>query len=217
MTSLEQHRRNARKTIDSDTAGGPLPLQHALVDAPDRFPRVRVVRDSHVLAEIGKLRYHQYVEGQGKAYSSIALDPRCLIESQDSTSVNIYAKGENIITCAMRIGELVNDIPCRQSLFSDLAHRFGIDIGTSLTCTRLVRAPSHNGRHVIDLLRFVRWQAVHGGWRYCMMQTAERLVPFFRKCEFVETGVWTDDEIAGRLQVMIIDTRMNPIQGLWRQ
>ena len=45
------------------------------------------------------------------------------------------------------------------------------------------------------------------------MQTAERLVPFFRKFEFFETGIWTQDATAGRLQVLILDTRMRPVQG----
>ena len=34
-----------------------------------------------------------------------------------------------------------------------------------------------------------RVQTVRAGRRYCIMQTAERLVPFFRKFEFLETGI----------------------------
>ena len=75
-----------------------------------------------------------------------------------------------------------------------------------------MRAPRHSGRHAVHLIRFVRWQAVHAGWRYCIMQTAEKLVPFFRKFEFHETGIWADDPTAGRLQVLILDTMMRPVQ-----
>ena len=75
-----------------------------------------------------------------------------------------------------------------------------------------MRAPRHSGRHAVDLIRFVRWQTVRAGWRYCLMQTAEKLVPFFRKFEFQETGVWSDDSAAGRLQVLLLDTRLRPLQ-----
>jgi hypothetical protein len=174
---------------------------------------VHIVRDYNVLRKIGELRYHQYVEAQGKAYSSMVLDPQCLIEPSDFTSVNIYAKSRDGITCAMRIGEVMDEQHAYRSHFAQVAKRFGIDTGIALTCTRLVRAPSHSGRHAADLISFVRWQSVRAGWRYCIMQTAERLVPFFRKFEFVETGIWTQDAAAGRLQVLIHDTRMRPVQG----
>ena len=74
-------------------------------------------------------------------------------------------------------------------------------------------APCGPAKSAIDLIRFVRVQTVRAGWRYCIMQTAERLVPFFRKFEFLETGIWTQDAAAGRLQVLILDTRMRPVQG----
>ena len=44
------------------------------------------------------------------------------------------------------------------------------------------------------------------------MQTAAKLVPFFPRFEFFETGLWSDDPAAGRLQVLILDTRMQPVQ-----
>ncbi len=80
----------------------------------------------------------------------------------------------------------------------------------ALTCTRLVRRPNYSGRHAVDLIRFVRRQTVRAGWRYCIMQTAERLVPFFLKFKFFETGIWSDDPAGGRLQVLILDTKGRP-------
>jgi hypothetical protein len=50
-------------------------------------------------------------------------------------------------------------------------------------------APCGSAKSAIDLIRFWRVQTVRAGWRYCIMQTAERLVPFFRKFEFLETGI----------------------------
>ena len=45
------------------------------------------------------------------------------------------------------------------------------------------------------------------------LQTPARfIVPFFRKFEFYETGIWSDDPVAGRLQVLVLDTGFQPIQ-----
>ena len=190
----------------------PKALRESLVEATDRFPHVKVVRDFPVLQQIGKIRYRQYVETQGKAYASMVLDRNCLIEPCDFSSVNIYARDSKGITCAMRIGEAGDPRHPYAAFFTRVARDCGVPLQAALTCTRLVRSPRHNGRHAVDLIRFVRWQTVKGGWRYCIMQTAEKLVPFFRKFEFGETGIWSDDGIAGRLQVLILDTKLHPIQ-----
>jgi hypothetical protein len=190
----------------------PAPLRVALVEDAERFPHVRVVRDYPVLRQIGEIRHRQYVERQGKAYGSMVLDRQCLIEPSDFASVNIYARDDQGITCAMRVGEVLGDANAHTPLFEQVIRRCGLPIEISLTCTRLVRAPRHSGRHAVHLIRFVRWQTVRAGWRYCIMQTAEKLVPFFRKFDFHETGIWADDPAAGRLQVLVLDTMMRPIQ-----
>lgn len=187
-------------------------LRETLVEATPRFPHVRVARDYDVLVQIGRIRHQQYVANQGKAYETMVLDRECLIEPSDFSSVNIYSCDRQGITCTMRVGEVGDDANPYRSLYEEAAHRFEIPVDAALTCTRLVRAPRHSGRHAVDLIRFVRWQTVRAGWRYCVMQTAERLVPFFRKFEFFETGMWLDDPAAGRLQVLILDTRMRPVQ-----
>lgn len=191
----------------------PLPLREALLEAPDHFPHVRVVRDYAVLRQIGRIRHHQYVANQRKPYGSVVLDRACLIEPGDFASVNIYACDRQGITCAMRVGEVRTDQNSCWSLFEQLAVRFEITAELALTCTRLVKAPRHSGRHAVDLIHFVRLQTVHAGWRYCVMQTSERLVPFFRKFGFVETGIWSQDHAAGRLQVLILDTNFQPVQA----
>lgn len=190
----------------------PLPLRQALEGVTDRFRHVRVVRDYAVLRQIGEIRHRQYVESQGKRYASMVLDSNCLIEPSDFTAVNICAVDTGGITCGMRIGDVLDRNNPHAELFLHAARQFDISVERALTCTRLVRAPRHNGRHAVDLIRFVRWQTVHAGWRYCIMQTAEKLVPFFRKLEFHETGIWTDDPSAGRLQVLILDTGSRPIR-----
>lgn len=194
------------------SGSAPLPLRTVLLESADRFPHVRVVRDYPVLKRIGELRYRQYVDNQGKPYRSAVLDRDCLIEPNDFTSVNIYAEDGHGITCAMRIGEVEHEHNPHNDLFREVVRQLGVAADVALTCSRLVRAPRHSGRHAVDLIRFVRWQTVRGGWRYCVMQTAERLIPFFRKFEFAETGVWSDDPAAGRLQILLLDTRMRPLQ-----
>jgi hypothetical protein len=188
-------------------------LRDALAEGTSRFPHVRVVRDYDVLARIGRIRHQQYVANQGKAYETMVLDRECLIEPSDFSAVNIYASDRQGITCAMRISEAGDEQNRYRSLFEEAARRFEVPVDASLTCTRLVRAPRHSGRHAVDLIRFVRWQTVRAGWRYCIMQTAEKLVPFFRRFEFFDTGMWTDDPAAGRLHVLILDTRMRPVQA----
>lgn len=205
--------RGALLTAMSAAEGNcPVSLRETLIESPDRFPHVRVVRDYATLQQIGEIRHLQYVANQGKRYGSMVLDRDCLIEPCDFTSVNIYARDQEGITCALRVGELRGDDNRHVALFERVVDRFDLPRELSLTCTRLVRAPRHSGRHVVDLIRFVRWQTVRAGWRYCVMQTAERLVPFFRKFEFEETGVWTEDPAAGRLQILILDTAMRPVQ-----
>lgn len=198
--------------IGRGPARAPLPLRTALSENAARFPHVRVVRDYAVLRQIGAIRHRQYVESQGKPYVSIVLDRGCLIEPSDFSAVNICATDAHGITCAMRIGQMLDPHNLHMELFLRAAQQFEVSVDRTLTCTRLVRAPRHNGRHAVDLIRFVRWQTVHAGWRYCIMQTAEKLVPFFRKLEFRETGIWTDDPSAGRLQVLILDTGSRPMR-----
>jgi hypothetical protein len=110
----------------------------------------------------------------------------------------------------MRIGNVLDPHNPYADLFLRAADRCGVPIERALTCTRLVRAPRHSGRHAVDLVAFVRWQTVQAGWRYCIMQTAEKLVPFFRKLEFNETGIWSEEPAAGRLQVLILDAADRP-------
>jgi hypothetical protein len=186
-------------------------LREALSAPADGFAHVGVVRDYALLRRIGRLRHLQYVETQHKRYESMVLERDCLIEPSDFRATNIYARDTGGITCAMRIGEIAGDR--NGEFFRDVAKTLGVPLDTSLTCTRLVRRPSHSGRHAVDLIRFVRLQTVRAGWRYCIMQTAERLVPFFLKFDFFETGIWTHDPAAGRLQVLVLDTRMRPVQG----
>jgi hypothetical protein len=204
--------RNPKAADSRQPANEPMPLRQALALPTDRFPHIHLVQDYAVLRRIGELRHRTYVETQGKGYVSAVFDRGCLIEPSDFSAVNIYARDAAGITCAMRVGEIVSAQNPQRRLLEDAARQFDVAIDAALTCTRLVRAQRHNGRHVVDLIQFVRWQAVRAGWRYCLMQTAERLVPFFRKFEFYETGVWSQDGAAGRLQVMIVDTKSRPVQ-----
>jgi hypothetical protein len=190
-----------------------LTLREALSERTTRFPHVHVVRDYAVLRQIGGIRYRQYVQNQGKTYATMVLEPHCLIEPCDFHAVNIYARDSRGITCALRIGEASDGAGPYGPLIASIARQFEVPLELALTCTRLVRAPRHSGRHVVDLINFVRWQTVRAGWRYCIMQTAEKLVPFFRKFEFRETGLWSDDATAGRLQALILDTRHLPAQN----
>lgn len=202
----------AKAIRQSKSSGPPLSLRAALSENTARFPHVRVVRDYAVLRRIGEIRHRQYVETQGKPYVSMVLSPNCLIEPGDFSAVNICATDADGITCAMRIGEVRDPHNLHLEAFLRAARKFDVSVERTLTCTRLVRAPRHNGRHAVDLIRFVRWQTVHAGWRYCIMQTAEKLVPFFCKLEFCETGIWSDDPAAGRLQVMILDTGFRAVR-----
>lgn len=192
-----------------DRAICPLELRQALVESPD-FPHVGVARDYLVLREIGRIRHEQYVARQSKAYASVVLEKDCLIEVSDFVAVNIYARDSLGITCAMRIGDIADRHNPQTNTLQKAASRLGISPRTALTCGRLARAPRHSGRHAVDLVRFVRWQTVRAGWRYCLMQTAEPLVSFFTRLEFRETGIWSDDPAAGRLQVLVLDTEMRP-------
>jgi hypothetical protein len=189
----------------------PRPLRQALSAPAEGFAHVRVVRDYPLLRQIGRLRYQQYIATQHKKYETMVLEPDCLIEGSDFVATNICASDAAGVTCAMRVGEIADDR--HADYFRNVAETLGIALETALTCTRLVRRPSHSGRHAVDLIRFVRVQTVRAGWRYCIMQTAERLVPFFLKFEFFETGVWAHDPAAGRLQVLVLDTRLRPVQG----
>lgn len=201
----------SKAVTPSRTQATPLPLRQALSGPAAGFPHIEVVRDYAVLRQIGRLRHQQYVEAQHKNYKSIVLDRDCLIEPEDFAATNIYARDRAGMTCAMRIGEIAEGV--YGDYFRTVANALAVPLETALTCTRFVRRPSHSGRHAVDLIRFVRVQTVQAGWRYCIMQTAERLVPFFRKFEFFETGIWTQDAVAGRLQVLVLDTGMRPVQG----
>ena len=186
-------------------------LREALVETP-KFPKIRVVRDDAALRRIGEMRHRQYVERQGKNYPALPGLQGCLVEEIDAFAVNIYAEDRTGITCAMRSNDLADARHPQVEYFRSLASQLGIAERTALTCSRLVRAPEHSGRHVPQLIDFVRLQTVRAGWRYCIMQTAERLVPFFCKFEFRDSGISSIDPVAGRLQVLVLDTRNDPVK-----
>lgn len=200
--------------VDAESAASktqPRPLAQCLIET-DRFPRVHIVRDYAILKAIGSIRHAQYIVRQGKGYSSVVLDRDCLIELSDFRSVNLYSADSGGITAAMRISDIASAVGPQRVLYQDLASKLRIPIHQALTCTRLVRAPSHSGRHAVDLIRYVRWQTVNAGWRYCIMQTTKGLVPFFRKFEFYETDFVVNDPAAGELRVLILDTESTPTQ-----
>lgn len=190
----------------------PRPLREALQPCPE-YPQVRVVRDYVALRRVGRLRHQQFISVQRKAYRSAVLDPNCLLELSDLSGVNIYAAEGDKLTAAMRIALLSDENHPAAPLFAEVASRNRVEAALTLICTRLVRNPEYNGRHAGDLVRFVRLQAVTAGYRYCIMQTAERLVPYFRRFQFFPTDHVVEDEAAGALVTMILDTRFRPVQG----
>lgn len=186
-------------------------LRDALVETPE-FPNIHIARDDAVLRQIGKMRHRQYVERQGKNYPALPGLQDCLVEEIDTFAVNIYAEDRAGITCAMRINDLADARHPQVGFFRSLARQLSIAERAALTCSRLVRAPEHSGRHVPQLIDFVRLQTVRAGWRYCIMQTAKRLVPFFGKFEFRDSGISSIDPVAGQLQVLVLDTRNEPVK-----
>jgi hypothetical protein len=190
----------------------PRPLREALVEHPAAFPHVRVADTYARLREIGALRHRQYVAVQGKPYESAVRDAGCLLELSDFSSVNIYSVNHVGLTAAMRIGPVVGSDHPKARHFQTVAADLGINSARTLTCTRLVRDPRHSGRHAVDLVSFVRLQTVGGGWRYCLMQTAQPLVRFFEKQGFITTGIWIEEACAGQLQTMLLDTKDYPIR-----
>ena len=189
----------------------PLPLRTALTRS-EHYPHVHIALTWHELVKIGKLRFMQYVQAQHKTYRSSVLVADCLVEPADTTGVNIYAEANGAISAVMRIG-LVSD-PLQP--FSDdclaAADYLGLDTSVALTCTRLAKSPEHAGSHAADLIRFVRLQTVQAGYRYCIMQTAERLVPYFSRFEFRPSGRVVQSAAAGPLHIMVLDTRCIPVQ-----
>ena len=192
-------------------ARSPRPLREALIEHP-AYPQVRVANTYARLREIGRLRHRQYVMAQGKPYASAVRDPATLLELADFTSVNLYAVDTYGLTAAMRIGPLLGSGHPRAAYFCEVAAELDVDPSRTLTCTRLVRDPRHSGRHAVDLVSFVRLQTVQSGWRWCLMQTSAALERFFERQNFVSTGRWIEDECAGRLQTMLLDTNDDPIR-----
>ena len=190
----------------------PRALREALVEHPVAFPHVRIADTYARLRDIGRLRHLQYVAAQGKPYASAVLDPATLLELTDFTSVNLYAVDGAGLTAAMRVGPLVGSTHPRAAHFREVADALGLDPERTLTCTRLVRNPRHSGRHAVDLIAFNRLRAVTAGWRFCVMQTSAHLVRFFERQGFVDSGFSTEDDCAGRLQTMVLDTKDIPVR-----
>lgn len=189
----------------------PLPLRDALVENRVAFPHVRIADTFGRLRQIGALRHRQFVQAQDKRYSSAVSEPCCLLEAPDFSSVNIYAVDSLGITAAMRVGPVLGSDHPRAEHFQATARVLCIDPERTLTCTRLVRDPRHSGRHAVGLIAFTRLQAVSSGWRYCLMQTAQSLIPFFQRQGFIETGFYSEDPCAGGLFTMLLDTRDAPV------
>lgn len=188
------------------------PIRDVLIEN-SKYPHIRIARDYGTLRSIGRLRHMQFVSTQGKHYKSAVLDAECLLEILDFSDINIYAINGYNVTAALRIGTLHNTSHVHKDFYDDAASKAGINRNITLTFSRLVRSPSHTGRHVIDLINFVRLQTVTAGYRYGIMQTTERLVPFFSKFDFYPTGLSIEDPASGTFQMMIVDCGNEPVQS----
>lgn len=189
----------------SAIAAQPLPLSECLVPNPF-FPRVRVATNSEDLIAIGRVRHQQYVERQGKAYRSIAEVRGCLLDECDVNAINLFTRDGAGVTAALRVADIASTVDFQREVYGHVTVRMGIPAFQTLTCTRLVRRLSHSGRHVVELVNFVRWQAVNAGWRYCLIQTSPELVPEFERIGFVSSGQSFDDAVIGRLEILLFDT-----------
>lgn len=188
------------------------PIRDALTESSE-FPHIRIVRDYGMLRSIGRLRHAQFVLAQGKQYKSEVSDTDCLIEMSDFSDINIYATNATGLTAAMRVGTFNNASNLHRKHFEDVACTAGIDLNKTLAFSRLVRSQSHAGGHVVDLINFVRLQTVTAGYRYGIMQTAERLIPFFSRFDFYPTGVSVEDPASGIFHLMIVDCGTEPVQN----
>jgi len=178
-------------------------LQDALAETAEH-PCVRIARDGAALRRIADLHRQCLPD---------APLGTCPLEPLGPTCVNVYVEDAGAITCAVEVSDLADRHDGNLDFFRRLADQLGMPRAATLTGSRLAKASRHDGRHVAELIRFIRLQAVRAGWRYCIVQTTERLIPFLRRFEFDETGLWSIDPIAGRLQVLVLDTRDQPLQG----
>jgi hypothetical protein len=185
-----------------------LALKRAMSAGVEEYCHVKVCNNYAILKQIGRLRHHQYIESQNKNYKTVVLEESCLIENCDFTSINLYTTISGVVSCAVRVGLLTDTSQPSAKWLLKTAPTIGIDPKIAVTCTRLVRDPNHSGRHAIDLMDFMRWNFVRVGYRYCVFQAAERLITFFRRMGCSETGIWSDDPAAGKLQILVLDTQM---------
>ncbi|QCI66760.1 hypothetical protein [Phreatobacter stygius] len=185
----------------------PLPLTIALVEDLGRFPQVRVVRDQQMLKRIGRLRYGQGVREPEKVTTSVVSDPGCLIEASDFKGVNVLSFDADGVTVALRVGDALDQGSPGFDTHRQVMRAHGIAPFLAYTCSRLVCAPRHGGEDLAALLGYVRWQAVHAGWRYGLLQASQDQVASCRACDFRETGMFIDDPVAGRLQVLVLDSQ----------
>ncbi len=190
----------------------PLPsvsLREALVETA-QHPRVRIARDEKSFRRICELRFRQHASIPASALAVVRALPT---ERLDARSVNVYVEDESGIVCALQVNDLADRHGGQLDFLLRLADQLGLARQITLTCSQLATAPHRGGLHIPELIRFVRLQAVRAGWRYCIMQSTERLVPFFQRFGFDETGLWSIDPVAGCLQVLLLDTQNRASQG----
>lgn len=203
MLMMDQAARTATARFVARNAPKTVCLKDALIETTEH-PRVRIARDRETLQRIADL--HRQCPPDAPLGT-------CPLESLGPTGINVYVEDAGAMTCAVEVADLEGRHGGNLDFFRRLADQLGMARSVTLTGSRFVKASHHDGRDMAELIGFIRLQAVRAGWRYCIVQTTERLVRFLRRFGFHETGLWSIDPIAGRLQVLVLDTRDRPVQG----
>ncbi|OED36822.1 hypothetical protein AB833_25780 [Chromatiales bacterium (ex Bugula neritina AB1)] len=175
--------------------------------ALNRFS-VSVINGLSLPDSVGKLRYEQYVQEQGKKYPTADHDNQLLFDEADAQSVHIVAFSED--------GNLLSALRLTPVAIANNIDYFSAFVSQKASCdksedsivilSRLVRCSSMDGAKSIQhIFRFCFDYCVKREWTYGLIHTSPKLRSLFIRYGWRQIAEEYHDQYAGPQVLLYLD------------
>jgi hypothetical protein len=170
---------------------------------------VQIVQNAEELWKIGELRYSLYVARDLKAYPEADHVNQCFLEPVDGLSLNLFGAVDERCLTALRLTKAhlaLEDKYLRRVLKNSPIGPARYD--ELVLASRLVSRHRAEARLLLaPILRESYRLSFLNGINFCVQATRRSLVPFFTRMGFKICGTTYSEEIAGELNVLLLDFR----------
>lgn len=166
---------------------------------------VKDVSGISVPIEVGRLRYREFVQGQGKRYPTADHQQHVFFDEVDPLSVHIVSfNGDGALLSALRLTpyDIASELECFEPFLSNVE---SLD-QCSVVLSRLVRSGSIDGaRSIHHIFKYSFDYCLRHKWTRGVLHTSPRLVSLFARYGWRRTGSEFYDRYAGIQVPLFLD------------